>query len=241
MASDPSSHSAPSSPSAAPSPAFSTLSEATFASTTTTDTLLASPQPLERRALSDGAVEQLAKEREAECAPEGAEQEAQRLDDKLRSMNLGAEGVREGECGCASPVSPNLEGGAFEGLGGLSGGSKDAVDAGHGVQSPRLGSSSPRKSVATTEGNGEFDRFSIPSLEAIKRELSSFKKPVLSPLCRLHAIAPSRRRLQAHPRSFFCAVASQCRLVGESGEATTFGDLVRSRGRVVVVFLRHLW
>lgn len=30
-------------------------------------------------------------------------------------------------------------------------------------------------------------------------------------------------------------------LVGEDGEAVSFGELVRSRGKVVVVFLRHLW
>lgn len=169
MSSDPSSLSAPSSPSATPSPAFSTLSEATFSSNTSASTLLPSTQPLEKRAQSDGAVQQLARAREAECAPEGADEEAQRLDEKLRKMNLGAEGGGEAECECASP---DVEGGAFEGLGGLNIGKAGEMDEKHQLQSPRLGSSLPRKSStgANTEGTGEFDRFSIPSLEAIKSE-----------------------------------------------------------------------
>lgn len=35
--------------------------------------------------------------------------------------------------------------------------------------------------------------------------------------------------------------AGRCTLVGESGEPVLFSDLVKERGRVVVVFLRHLW
>ncbi|KAK4048500.1 hypothetical protein OIV83_004668 [Microbotryomycetes sp. JL201] len=35
--------------------------------------------------------------------------------------------------------------------------------------------------------------------------------------------------------------ASKCLLVGESGQSVEFGELVRERGSVIVVFLRHLW
>ncbi|KAM0785999.1 hypothetical protein ACM66B_006817 [Microbotryomycetes sp. NB124-2] len=36
-------------------------------------------------------------------------------------------------------------------------------------------------------------------------------------------------------------IASKCLLVGESGQSVEFGELIRERGSVVVVFLRHLW
>ncbi|ORY54367.1 hypothetical protein BCR35DRAFT_310361 [Leucosporidium creatinivorum] len=193
----------PSSPSFAASPAFSTLSEATFTSNNNAHTLLPSHQPT--RSKSESIVEQLVKEREAECAPEGADEEAQRLDEKLRQMNLDAEGGGEQECGCASPTSPEVEGGAFEGLGGSQVENNGEMDEKNGLSPPKFRKTSPRQSRdANTEGTGDFDRFSLPALEAIK-------------------------------------AASECRVVGESGETITFGDLVKSRGRVVVVFLRHLW
>jgi hypothetical protein len=37
------------------------------------------------------------------------------------------------------------------------------------------------------------------------------------------------------------AEAGKCVLVGESGEGILFSDLIREKGKVVVVFLRHLW
>ncbi|KAK4053600.1 hypothetical protein OIO90_003839 [Microbotryomycetes sp. JL221] len=36
-------------------------------------------------------------------------------------------------------------------------------------------------------------------------------------------------------------LAEKCLLIGESGQQVEFGELVRERGRVVVVFLRHFW
>lgn len=220
--------STPSSPSFAASPAFSTLSEATFTSNSTNNTLLPpSPHPLPRQTLSDSIVEQLRKERDVECAPDArvelqAEGEEARLSQRLQRLDLKGEGGGGEECGCASPVSPELEGGQFNSLGGS--GVGEATDGkGNEMLQPQGRPARPRRQSTSAVGV-TFDQFGFPSAEAIQGKLLKIHCSLVVLLTYLSY-----------------AAACQCLLAGESGETVPLGDLIKQRGKVIVVFLRHLW
>lgn len=175
------------------SPAFSTLSHSTFTSDTTL--LPPSPHPNIRPTVSDSAVAQLKREREAECGPVAVEEEPEesRLERRLQKMMLsGQESPADCECGSPTgPASPEFEGGRFEALGGMA--REGAREEEEQKYSPRLRNRAERPlgqrraSVSNAENGGkaEFDRFSIPSPDAIKGEL----------------ILESPTRLRATPRN----------------------------------------
>lgn len=104
-----------------------------------------------------------------ECAPEGEEGEEARLDRKLQALVLSGDGTAE-DCECASPLSPaspELESGRFEGFAGLAGAEdKDEVRQNRRLQA--RAARPPRQRRESAPEGKEFDRFGIPSPEAIQ-------------------------------------------------------------------------
>lgn len=81
-----------------------------------------------------------------------------------------------------------------------------------------------------TTTDPSFDRFSLPDEEALRGTYSLLLIGEVI-YTKIYDISGTGRILDA----------AECMLVGESGQAVSFGDLIQQRRKVVVVFLRHMW
>ncbi|GAA5988179.1 hypothetical protein JCM5350_002213 [Sporobolomyces pararoseus] len=97
---------------------------------------------------------------------------------------------------------------------------------------PKPGSSESDDSTTEEEGEARDSDETVPSttLASRKRKSGRKKKTPKKPFDRF--IMPSQEELME---------ARQCELVGETGVTVTLDELIKQRGRVVFVALRHFW